>query len=347
MYGSLGVENAEDGRKEGEERMPQKPQERTNAAQRTKSSKKILHNAQCAFVSAALLALFLVAGWQSPFWPHKGLSFVQQTDRRRQAQALADQALARLNQRQRQQQIRIARNNETSPSFWTNKNSSSRFLRPLCESTLLLLRHCEDLGPNVKWKRDGSKHCSALGHQRAAFLATQFGNNDSSRWPAPALIYALSKGRNERQVEILAPLALASKTKIRRLSFPGAAELADAYLLDRLVVTNSSSDNLCGRVTVVAWKHAYLPGVAHQLGCGPDQGCPLEYAAAAEGDNDGSDDDDDFELEFDLVWQLKYVLFASENSNSSNHNNHTQWRVYGTVTRQHFDPLAFAQQRGT
>ena len=44
-----------------------------------------------------------------------------------------------------------------------------------CESTVLIIRHCEDLGGHVRYE-DGSSHCSYLGFQRSVYFATLFGS---------------------------------------------------------------------------------------------------------------------------------------------------------------------------
>jgi hypothetical protein len=117
-------------------------------------------------------------------------------------------------------------------------------------------------------------------------------------------------------------------------------------------------------VIVVAWKHAFIPKIAAELGCGPDQGCPDSYP------------DDSF----DLVWELRFVfapqrpkdeimeaLRASTSSflivqddygllekatttnpddgDDSSSASELQWTVFGSVTEQRFDPLAFDYNR--
>lgn len=70
----------------------------------------------------------------------------------------------------------------------------SRRISKGCESTLLIMRHCEKVGPLVS-DDDGNEHCSLIGFERARYIATLFGDAPEERWPAPAHLFALSPGK--------------------------------------------------------------------------------------------------------------------------------------------------------
>lgn len=257
-----------------------------------------------------------------------------------------------------------------------------------CESTLLVMRHCDKLGPPVDDVNDmGEKHCSYLGFERAAFLPTLFGNSSStskstttSRWPTPSRLYALSLDRgnymNYREWETLVPLSKKTGVAIELVE-ENSIKFANEHYLPHLL-----SGELCGKVAVVSWKHSFIPFLVNSLGCGPDNGCPLDYP----------------EDSFDQVWQLKFVFrpptiqfgspdagsgvtAANDNSNNNeqaaalskesahrrrlkNHHHYhhynyrhqshhsddpsptSGWVVYASVTNQFFDPLAFSKVAG-
>jgi hypothetical protein len=237
-----------------------------------------------------------------------------------------------------------------------------------CQLTVLLLRHCDDHGLFAKDDREsGDKHCSHLGFERTRFLPTLFG----TRWPRPQALYALvppprNHGINYRQIETLLPLADQEDLPIHVVREP--QQMASAIFERLLDISSTPNDSRChNSVTVVAWKHAFIPNVAAALGCGPDQGCPDAYP------------DDSF----DLVWELQYVLAPKEpkdeimdtlkeskssflilqddygllqtatkeddnaadisdsSASSSSPPPPPPWTVYGSVTEQRYDPLAF------
>ena len=174
-------------------------------------------------------------------------------------------------------------------------HSQSKVIQPGCEATILLMRHCEKHGPNVK-DEDGNEHCSYVGMQRAQFLPTLFDpprNKTTAtaathkRWPMPSFLFALSPDRdthwNFRQYETLRPLSQQSQIDI---------ELIKSKELPPKLFGLLQSGALCGKMAAVSWKHEYLPDLAIALGCGQDQGCPAVYP----------------EYSFDQVWQLKYVF---------------------------------------
>jgi hypothetical protein len=181
---------------------------------------------------------------------------------------------------------------------------------------------------------------------------------------------------NFREYETLYPLS--SKAGI-------PIETVTPDTLPHLYLDTLQSGQLCGKVTVVSWKHSYIVELAHNLGCTEDDGCPTLYP----------------ETNFDQVWQLKYVFYPTttttlpDSSYLQHHNKsttggtststpssgtttdvedmnnrrrHTRlllqqqsrqtsssgttttssigWKVYGTVSQQNFDPLSFSYQMG-
>jgi hypothetical protein len=224
----------------------------------------------------------------------------------------------------------------------------------LADSLLLLLLSlrvldCEKYGPHVV-DSEGNAHCSYIGYERAKHLPTLFGKG--ARWPAPSHLYALTPAReghwNYRQWETLDPLSthLGVETSIVE-----HYDFVDEYF------TMLQAGDLCGRVTVIAWKHEYIPDLANSLGCGDENGCPSTYD----------------ENDYDTVWQLKYLYHAAtethedeaglvvDNSTAPTDGGprrylkalpvaHSQsqkgWNLYATVSAQNFDPLAFSHQAG-
>lgn len=129
-----------------------------------------------------------------------------------------------------------------------------------CESTIMLIRHCE--------KGDLRSHCNYDGFERAAFLAEQFGN-DKERWPAPSQIYALKPGGrghkartfNFRETETVQ--FLADKLDLQ------VDETYDTYernKLARKLLESILSGDQCGKLTLVSWKHSDIAKLAHVLG---------------------------------------------------------------------------------
>lgn len=246
-----------------------------------------------------------------------------------------------------------------------------------CETTIILMRHCEKLGPEIL-DSEGNEHCSYLGLERAHFLPTLFGdvsNKDDAKsktWPIPAALYALTPQRqghlNFREVELLLPMARQFGLEIN-YDVTGNKDIAIE------VMDNLSTGDWCGEAIVVSWKHDKIGDLAKRLGC---VDCPAEYP-------DGV---------FDTVWQLKYVYDALNtpvvqafqrayydndfvNLNASSGLQHgqptstrrelkkgkkhkrpthtasadvdrpqRQWSVYSTITHQGFDPLHFSAKVG-
>ena len=91
---------------------------------------------------------------------------------------------------------------------------------------------------------------------------------------------------------------------------------------------------MCGKLAVIVWKHSEIGKLARRLGCGPEQGCPIDY----KGKN------------FDEIWQLRYVYnFRTDGKETQYHGKHkspSKWQVFGSVQAEDFDPLAFSKRQG-
>ena len=130
-----------------------------------------------------------------------------------------------------------------------------------CESTIMLIRHCE--------KGDLRSHCNYHGFERAAFLATQFGDDHHTRWPAPSQIYALKAGgrghrgktSNFREIETVQFLA-----KKLHLDVDESYDTSDRQHLVRKLLESILSGEQCGKLTLVSWKHSDIAKLSHLLG---------------------------------------------------------------------------------
>lgn len=205
-----------------------------------------------------------------------------------------------------------------------------------CESTVLLVRHCEKDVPTVD-DNSNEQHCSYLGLERAHYLTTLFG----TRWPIPTHLYALSATRsnhdNFREIETLQPLAHYANITINQQFTTRETEDLVSDIFSRL-------RDSCGKLSVIAWKHTAMPELAQALGC---SNCPHEYPQ----DN------------YDQVWQLKYVYQHDpqvvDHDSSLHHSRHWHrnqnakkldltsiWKLYSSVVEQQFDPLEFSFRSG-
>mmetsp|Transcript_19858 Transcript_19858/g.57587 ORF Transcript_19858/g.57587 Transcript_19858/m.57587 type:complete len:300 (-) Transcript_19858:322-1221(-) len=199
-----------------------------------------------------------------------------------------------------------------------------------CNSTLVLMRHCEKAGLNeeLAWETQdsmGNRHCSVVGFQRAKYIPTLFGDEPGSIWPLPDHLYAMGRGRpgvkhlNYREIETITPLEEKSGVEIdTHFSVGGEKELA------KDVFKRLASGELCEQVIVVNWKHSRIPTMAAAVGCGIDEGCPEKY----------------HKHEFDEVWQIKFS-YGSEGGIRRMKNNiykptSKQWRVEGSVVKEGF-----------
>ena len=225
-----------------------------------------------------------------------------------------------------------------------------------CESTVIILRHCEKEGPEI-FDEDGNEHCNYVGYERAQFIPTLFAtpatNVNTDKWPVPAALFALSPQRSDRfnfrELETLTPLA-------NHFGLQVESDIGSNNRMVKTVFHGLSSGDWCGKSVVISWKHELFGTLAQDLGC-PD--CPLTYP----------------DQEFDQVWQLKYVYDVAgtpiiQNSrmhptsptpalrqSTPNNDNLRRtlkrkkvddvlptktWSVYSTIVQQNFDPLKFS-----
>lgn len=190
-----------------------------------------------------------------------------------------------------------------------------------CESTIMIIRHCE--------KGSLPSHCSFLGYERSVFLAEQFGRETTDRWPAPSQIYAMSAGgrkkgnTNFREVETVQPLS-------RKIGVPINSDYSVKHTsqLAKKLLGQILDGEMCGKVTLVSWKHSDIARLAQHLGCGPLQGCPWDYKGR----------------EFDAVWEIRYAYAQFYDSRLDKGT--YKWNVYGSVQRENFDPLQFSHRVG-
>jgi hypothetical protein len=224
-----------------------------------------------------------------------------------------------------------------------NSNTTSNITIPLgCETTILLMRHCEKYGPLVMSGGTHNQHCSLVGLERAHFMSSQLFNKT---WPDPSFLYALSPDRgrghyNHRQVETLTPTALRLGISINANFQEGQHDLLARHIFETM-----QAGKACGKLAVVSWTHRSLPQLAAALGCGTftqeHGGCPYRYP----------------EDSFDQVWMLKYVYEPSsivknnkkkkkQQQPPQQHGSSYEWALYSTVTEMGFDPLKFSFQAG-
>jgi hypothetical protein len=169
-----------------------------------------------------------------------------------------------------------------SPNIPKDLNFKNSTAPAGCESTILLIRHCDKGGLHSE-DEDHDQHCSYVGFERAHFLPTLFG----SRWPNPSKLYALTEARkghkNYREIETLHPLSQKTGLEINsNFSTKQTEELAEH------IFGSIRSGEMCGKLTVISWKHSHMPNLAHKLGW---KDAPTHYPKSS----------------FDQVWQLKYV----------------------------------------
>lgn len=148
-----------------------------------------------------------------------------------------------------------------------------------CQSTLILMRHCEFTTAEDAeiLDEEGNQHCSATGLARADYFPSLFG--DGVKWPLPSKLYAMKRDRegvreednflNYREIETLTPLADKSEVGIdSSFSDGGERQLALEYFDDL------GSGDYCDKSVVVSWKVQRMATLAQALGCGTEQGCP-------------------------------------------------------------------------
>lgn len=85
-------------------------------------------------------------------------------------------------------------------------------------------------------------------------------------------------------------------------------------------------------MTLISWKHSNIGHLAHHLGCGPSEGCPIDYHGTT----------------FDEVWTIKFVYHKAEHSKRKDLSlpKYPEWDVYGSVQAEGFDPLSFSKSVG-
>lgn len=193
-----------------------------------------------------------------------------------------------------------------------------------CEMTVVLVRHCE--------KKNIREHCDYTGYERSVYLASLFGTQEEARWPLPALIFAEGPGgrhnrhkMNFRELETVGPLA-----EKAGVSIDDSFESGHINEMTREIL--SLRPVLCGQTVAVSWKHSDMGHIARHLGCGPLQGCPVDYNGKT----------------FDEVWQIKFVYTAALHSDRKSlaKEKHPSWHVFGSVQHENFDPLAFSKSVG-
>jgi len=243
-----------------------------------------------------------------------------------------------------------------------------------CETTIMLIRHCE--------KGDLRSHCNYLGFERAAFLASQFGDSHEERWPAPSEIYALKSvgrgqsGRHENFREIETVQFLAKKL---HMTVDESYDTYNRKALARKILVSILNGEQCGRLILISWKHNDIARLSHLLGmsdwrqrksakCSSTSsrkylltrsffssrsldlcGCLqwvflLGHIVVGCGPFEGCPMDYKGS-EFDQVWELKYV-YRSFHHGPKEEMTYKHWDIFGSVQYEHFDPLAFAKTAG-
>lgn len=159
----------------------------------------------------------------------------------------------------------------------------------------------------------------------------------SIKWPVPSFLYALSPSHRltnpetyiYRELETLTPLSEQFNVPIHQ-EFTESTTSTDALTSD--LFGKLTSGAMCGKIAVIAWNHEYIPELAQSLGCGPLQGCPLQYD----------------KYTYDDVWSIKYVyrpnsinqLMLGEDQNTFGM--YQGWEMFASVVKQGFDPLRFS-----
>jgi hypothetical protein len=102
--------------------------------------------------------------------------------------------------------------------------------------------------------------------------------------------------------------------------------------LAKKILTNLHDGRMCGSTVLVSWKHSNIGHLARHLGCGPAQGCPVDYRGKS----------------FDNAWTLKFVYRTFEHSTHKKLKlpKNPEWKVFGSVQAEGFDPLAFSKKVG-
>jgi hypothetical protein len=274
--------------------------------------------------------------------------------RLRSAQQVADEALETLNQKRQLLEeernfrsfssstsssitnplaaVQVLAKNDSPPPDNTlpllnfHKQDSKSKLKEGCEASVVIVRHCE--------KGNIREHCAYTGYERSVYLATLFGDDHETRWPTPSYIFALAPGgrnnkskMNFREIETAGPLAEKSGVKVNY-----AYDQEDNRPLAKHIHELLHSGELCGKVAFVAWKHSRIGHLAHLLGCGPKQHCPIDFKGTT----------------FDPAWtiQFSYRRLLHSANKGLKIPKHPAWHVSGSVQYENFDPLAFSKRSG-
>jgi hypothetical protein len=129
-----------------------------------------------------------------------------------------------------------------------------------CEGTIMLIRHCE--------KGDLKSHCDFTGFERAAYLATQFGNSSTDRWPPPSNIYALGVGHRHKKKK----LNFREVETVETLAHKFGLAIDQSYsteTMDKLaknMLASIKEGEMCGKLVIVSWKHSDIARLARHLG---------------------------------------------------------------------------------
>lgn len=205
-----------------------------------------------------------------------------------------------------------------------------------CQGTVLIMPSCES--------KNGVDSCNFVGLERSFYLITLFGRD--RRWPVPLDVFVLgSTYKRQRAVETMMPLQV--HYQVQNRSEPACYSKRKDLVRDvSLLIMNGT---MCGNIVTVTAAFEYeIPLIASDLGCGPlnaGAGCPTVF--------DGN---------FDSVWELRFVYDeegnqgieddddnddGNGNSGDGDHSGHDldglKWRVYGSVVKEKFDPLAFSK----
>lgn len=250
-----------------------------------------------------------------------------------------------------------------SQELTDNLNSrKTKHVKSGCEATVMIMRHCEKYF--ARTDSHGNDYCGYLGLERASYLATLFGDvkSGAARWPAPCKIFAKNPQRpnadHKNYKEADTVLRIADKVGVMvNVDYSDEARLAKAIFRDL------RKGQLCGKLVLISWSHE-IPTLAQKLGCGPYNGCPLEfteftydtvyqikfvYNAAnvdAHNETDDNDDDDDANSDNDDD-DINLPLLGGAKQFFRHQNTEVEaWEAHGSITQMRFDPLSFSAGAG-
>jgi len=233
----------------------------------------------------------------------------------------------------------------------SNLNPSETKAKAGCEANVILIRHCEkqSLVDDSEWAHE---NCNAVGFRRAEYLATLFGDDASDRWPSPDCLFAQSPNRRHsrllqqfetraealefppnrrhmkvlREVQTLGPLST-------KFNIPIVSDYTNQNVdqLTESILGDLRKGKMCGKLVVICWDHSDMPDLAQKLGCGPFNGCPIQYNA----------------MDYDSVWLINFSFQPHGKTDLSRkpESEAAVWQVFGTVVKQDYDPLRFQKHR--